>query len=179
MAENVHKLGIVVLHTLLIYVFLITMIRIFGRRQLGQLTLIDLVIILILGSAVETDMIAGNVSLEAGLVSATTLLLANRLFAIVLPRFKRLRSIVAGSPVLLVHNGQFVDEHLCRIGMTRADVQEAIRQHEKADVSQVRYAVLESDGTLSLIPMDAQVLTTAHGTNPDERSHPSKTEKKK
>src|SRR5258708_27551989 len=74
----IQNLPFVALNTLVIYFFLVFAFRFIGRRQLGQLTIIDLVIIIIMGSAVETAMVNGNVSLQAGLVSAATLLFANR-----------------------------------------------------------------------------------------------------
>src|SRR5215469_14180286 len=75
---RVASLAVVSACTAGIYLFLVVLLRLFGRRQLGQLTIIDLLVVLLLGSAVETAMIHGDVSLWAGLVSATTLLGVNR-----------------------------------------------------------------------------------------------------
>src|SRR5437762_7677761 len=99
-------------HTVLIYLFLIVALRVLGHRQLGQLTVLDLVIIIILGSAVETAMIGSNTSLPTGLVSAGTLLATNRLLNLALCRSRRLRHLVEGHPILLVNQGHFVEEHL-------------------------------------------------------------------
>jgi uncharacterized membrane protein YcaP (DUF421 family) len=148
-------------HTLVIYLFLIAMFRILGRRQLGQLNVIDLVIIILMGSAVETAMVAGNTSLPAGLVCAATLLGVNRLIAFILQRSRRWRHIVSGSPILLVQDGQFIDEHLRRTGLTRDDVLEAIREREKGDIKEVKFAVMEVDGTITVIPGDAKTSRTA------------------
>ncbi|MHB8510719.1 MAG: DUF421 domain-containing protein [Actinomycetota bacterium] len=139
--------------TALVYVFLIAAIRIFGRRQTGQLTVVDLIVVLLLGSAVETAMIHGNTSLLVALVSASTLLVMNRILTFALLRSKRLRHIVNGGPVLLVNNGQFIEEHLHRTGMTKQDAEEAIRERGYASASDVRYAILETDGTVSVIPL--------------------------
>src|ERR1700720_712131 len=92
--------------TTVIYLFLILGLRLIGRRQLGQLTVLDLVVVLILGSAVETAMIHGDLSLPAGLVSAGTLMVLNRLVTEIFRRNKRLRHAVGGGPVLLVHDGK-------------------------------------------------------------------------
>ena len=140
-------------HTCAIYFFLIMMMRLFSRRQLGQLTVIDLVMIILLGSAVETAMVNANTTLIAGLVCASTLMLLNALFARIVFRSKRLRHVVANGPILLVHDGQFVETHLRRIGFTHDDVLQALRAREYADIAKVRFAVLETDGEVNVIPM--------------------------
>ena len=104
LAGEVGSLAIVAGSTAAIYLFLIVLLRLFGRRQLGQLTVIDLVVVLLLGSAVETAMIHGNVSLPAGFASAGTLLLMNRLLTAVFLRSERFCNLVGGGPVLLVHD---------------------------------------------------------------------------
>src|SRR5579863_9759084 len=113
--------------TAAIYLFLVGALRLLSRRQLGQLTVIDLVVVLLLGSAVETAMIHGNTSLPVGLASAGTLLIVNRVLTVVFLRSRRLSHLVNGGPFLLVHDGRVLDEHLVRSGMTRADLIEALR----------------------------------------------------
>src|SRR5690348_18122795 len=108
------SLSTVAMHTLIIYLFLALTLRFISLRQLGQLTVIDLVIIILLGSAVETAMVAADTSLPAGLVSASVLLFTNRLLTWTFCRSKRLRHMAGSSAILLVHDGQFVEEHLRR-----------------------------------------------------------------
>ncbi|GAC1364593.1 MAG: hypothetical protein NVSMB32_07250 [Actinomycetota bacterium] len=141
--------------TAVIYLFLVVMLRIFGRRQLGQLTVIDVMVVLLLGSAVETAMIHGDVSLQAGLVSAATLLVINKLVTVTLLRLPRFRHLVSGGPVLLVHDGHLIDEHLRRVGMTATDLEEALRARGYDSPGEVRAAVLETDGTVSVIALPA------------------------
>jgi len=160
--DNARSIVIVAGTTALIYLFLVTILRLFGRRQLGQLTLIDLVVVLLLGSAVETAMIHGDVSLPAGLTSAATLLVLNRLLTFVFLHSERLRHLVGGGPVLLVHDGRPIEEHLRRVGMTRSDLDQALRARGYADPAAVREAVLETDGTVSVIaPPDAEPPATS------------------
>jgi uncharacterized membrane protein YcaP (DUF421 family) len=152
MADTAVSLLIVAGSTTVIYLFLIVLLRVFGRRQLGQLTTIDLIVVLLLGSAVETAMIHGNLTLPAGLTSAATLLLVNKALTLVFLGSKRLRHMVGGGPVLLVHDGAMVAEHLRKVGMTPADVAEAIRESGYDDLSEVRFAVLETDGEVTVVP---------------------------
>lgn len=144
-----------VVHTLVIYLFLITSFRLFGGRQLAQLTVIDLVVLIVLGSAVETSMIAGNTSLTAGLISAGTLLGVNRVLTWVCLRSPRWRHLVVGGPVLLVNYGHIVEEHVRRAGLTETDVLEAIRERGQDRLDTVKFAVLEPSGAINIVPMDA------------------------
>jgi uncharacterized membrane protein YcaP (DUF421 family) len=141
--------------TALIYLFLTVTMRLLSRRQLGQLTVIDLVVVLVLGSSVETAMIHGDTSLPAGLVSAATLLALNRALTWVFLRSERLNHIVNGGPVLLVHQGHPVEEHLRKVGMTREDLMAALRGRGYDGTAGVGEAVLETDGTVTVLPAGA------------------------
>lgn len=158
----------VALHTTAIYLALIVMMRLLGRRQLGQLTVLDLMVVVILGSAVETSMVNGNTSLQAGFVSAGTLLLCNRLLALIFLRSKRLRHLLSAGPLVLVHDGHIVEENLRRAGMTQADVYEALREREESDLTNVKFAVMEADGAINVIPRAA---TTHHSRF--RKAHPT------
>lgn len=154
--------GWVVLSTVAIYLFLIAGFRLVGRRQLGQLTVVDLVIIVIMGSAVETAMIHGDVGLGSGIVCAATLLATNRLIAVLASRSRRFRRLVSGGPVLLVHYGQIVEEHLRKVGLTAEDLEAAIRGRGCASLTDVKFAVMEEDGEITVVENDAKV----HRTGP-------------
>ena len=137
--------------TAAVYVFLVVGLRLLSRRQLGQLTVIDLIVVLVLGSAVETAMIHGDTSLLVGLASAATLLIVNGALTLALRRSKGLNHLVNGGPVLLVNHGRIVHDHLVRVGMTEADLAEALRARGFSGTDGVRAAVLETDGTVSVI----------------------------
>jgi uncharacterized membrane protein YcaP (DUF421 family) len=132
-----------------------------GRRHLGQMTVVDLVVVIVLGSAVETAMVGGNTSLPVGLVSAATLFGTNRLLTAVLSRFPRVRSLVLGSPMVLVHHGKVVEEQLRRVGVTRADVLQAIRERGVCELDEVKFAVLELDGAINVIPRTPETTAKA------------------
>jgi uncharacterized membrane protein YcaP (DUF421 family) len=122
------------------------------RRQVSQITFVELAVIMLLGSSVETAMVAGDTGLAAGLASAGTLLILNRLLAILVTRWPWLRRRVLGGPLILVRDGTFVEENLQRAGLTEADVLSAMRERGFAGPEGVRYAVLEVDGSTAVLP---------------------------
>ena len=150
-SSSVPVLLIVAGSTATIYLFLITLLRVFGRRQLAQLSALDLIVVLLLGSSVETAMIHGDLSLPAGLVSAGTLIVLNRLLTWVFLQSPRLSQLVNGGPILLVHEGRILDDHLRRVGLTRLDLDAALRGRGFAGPAGVRAAVLETDGSISVV----------------------------
>src|SRR5579862_9891003 len=106
MSEGTRWLLGVAFNTAAIYFFLIFAVRLFGRRQLGQLSSLDLLILILLGSAVETAMVRADTSLRAGIVSAFTLLVINRLLTLAMLKSKRFSHLVGSGPILLVHDGK-------------------------------------------------------------------------
>jgi uncharacterized membrane protein YcaP (DUF421 family) len=145
------SLLIVAACTTCVYLFVTVVLRIFGRRQLGQLTVLDLVVVLLLGSSVETAMIHGDLSLPAGLTSAATLLILNRAMTSAFLRSDRFSHLVNGGPILLVHDGHIIEEHLRRVGVTRDDLDEQLRSRGYSTPKHIREAVLETDGTISVV----------------------------
>jgi uncharacterized membrane protein YcaP (DUF421 family) len=141
----------VILSTLAIYLFLIIGLRILGRRTLSQLSAVDLVVIILLGSAVETSMVQASTSFRVGLVSSLTLIIANRLIAVATTKWKPFRHLAGGSSVLLVNNGKLIFTNLNRFGFTEQDVLQALREREVGCLEDVRFAVLEVDGRINVI----------------------------
>jgi uncharacterized membrane protein YcaP (DUF421 family) len=164
------KLWPVAEQTFIIYVFLIVALRVIGRGRLGQLTVIDLVSVLLIGTCVETSMVAFNNHLDAGLVSAATLLIGNKLFTLLVARSKPLKALINADPVLLVTDGVIVREHVRQSGLTDAQVLQAVRGREHADLSTVKYAILETDGEINVVPKDVVILKSRI---PSRRTKPS------
>jgi len=157
MLSALSQLALVATHTLIIYVFLIFCFRFISRRQVAQLTFIELAVIMLLGSAVETSMVAGDTSLLAGLVSATILFVCNRLLTDALWRWRWFRRVLIGGPIILVQNGRFLARQLRRAGLTEVEVLAAIRERGYADPEDLRFVVWEVDGSVGVVPMDREV----------------------
>ncbi len=148
---------------LVVYVAVLFLLRLGGRRELGQLTPFDLVLILLVANAVQNAMVGANVTLLGGLVAAATLILANMVIARTRLRSTFVRGLVEGDPILLVHDGQFIQSHLRLAGVTQAEVETALREHGEDPVDglrDVKMAVLEPDGSISIVPATAKVQRT-------------------
>jgi uncharacterized membrane protein YcaP (DUF421 family) len=158
----------IVISTAGIYGFLILGFRFFGQRQLGQLTPVDLVIILIMGSAVETAMVNGNTTLSAGLVSAATLLAMNFALSRLFARNKKLDHVLGGGIKLLVHNGHPVVENLRRLGLTVDDLMSAVRERGYDSLDSIKYATFEEDGEITVVEKTAKVLKVPAVKSPDD-----------
>ncbi len=159
----------VVLQTLVIYLFLIVALSLIGHRQVAEISITELSILMVMGSAVETAMVAGNTSLSAGLVSASTLLICNYFLSRLLRRHTLLRRIVVGQPIPLVYKGRYLPKRIDAAGLTDDDVMEGIRERGYENLDQVRLAVLEIDGSISVIPYDEknQKEASKSGKNPE------------
>ncbi len=156
MPNTLSQLGLVVFQTTVLYAFLVIILNLLGRRQSSELTATELVIIMLIGSSVETGLIAGNVSLLAGLVSAATLMVCNRLFTTLLRRRPALRHFILGHPIALVYKGRLLPQRLREAGLTEDDVFEGVRLRGYDRLDQVHLAVLEIDGTISVVPEEKE-----------------------
>jgi uncharacterized membrane protein YcaP (DUF421 family) len=150
----------IVVRTLAVYVALLLGLRLAGKRELGQMTPFDLVVFLIVANAVQNAMVGADTSLNGGLLAAAVLIGVNYLVNRAGLRSKWFRQRLVGTSTILVNRGQYVQENLRREGVTEDDVLEAIREHGVNDVEGVRIAVLEVDGTISVVPTGSPVIRT-------------------
>jgi uncharacterized membrane protein YcaP (DUF421 family) len=152
--------GVIAAKTAIIYAFLVLGLRLLGKRELGQLSLYDLVMVIILGNAVQNAMINNDNTLGGGLVAATVLLALNWTLNRVISRSRTAERVLVGDPILIVHDGQPLLARMRREGITMDQLNAALREHGLDDLSAVHGAVLESDGTISIVPAGTPVLKT-------------------
>jgi uncharacterized membrane protein YcaP (DUF421 family) len=138
-----------------VYVFLLMLLRITGKRQVGQLAPFDLVLLLVLSNAVQNSMNAGDNSLIGGLISAATLVGLNYLVGLATFRSKRLEAIIEGRPEILIHDGKLYADVLAGAQLTRHELNAALRQAGCSTVDEVHSAVLENNGSISVVPRHA------------------------
>ena len=137
-----------------IYLALILALRLFGKREVGQFTLIDLALILLLANAVQPAMTGPDTSLTGGLVIIVTLVLVNRAIAFARSRIPFVERLLESPPTTLARDGAWIPGALEREELSAEDVTMAFREHGVLDVSEVKLAVLEADGMISVVPMD-------------------------
>ena len=135
---------------LVVYVFLIVLLRVTGKRQIGQLSPFDLVLLLILSNAVQNSMNAGDNSLVGGLISAVTLVAVNYLVGLITFKSKKLEEIIEGRPQLIIHEGKLFEDVMNDAKLTRHELDSTLRQSGYFEIKDVKLAILETNGTVSV-----------------------------
>ena len=135
-----------------VYGFLLLLLRISGKRQVGQLAPFDLVLLLVLSNAVQNSMNGGDNSLIGGLISAGTLVAINFLVSFATYKSKKLEAIVEGHPQVLIHNGKVFDHVVAAAQLTHHELNAALRQGGCTCPEEVHLAILENNGSISVIP---------------------------
>ncbi len=146
----------IILRTLAVYVFMIVAIRIFGKKELAQLSVIDLVFILLISNAVQNAMVGPDTSLDGGLIAAGALFLANFTLKQILYRSKSINKLIQGESILLIYDGEPNMENCKKAEITIEELEAAVREHGARDIQKVDLAVLEVDGNISVISNDYQ-----------------------
>lgn len=141
----------VIFRSTIIYLFIVAALRLFGKKELAQLSVIDLVFILLISNSVQNAMVGPDTSLVSGILAAGTLFMINTLLKYFLFRSKRLNQIVQGHAVMLIHNGHIIQENLRREQMTYEELEAAVREHGVQNITDVNLAVLEVDGNISIL----------------------------
>lgn len=151
-----NDLFLVALRAITVYLFVILAIRLFGKKELAQLSVVDLVFILLISNSVQNAMVGENTTLPAGIIAATSLFLINYIFKLLLFKSKRLSTIVQGSPLLLIYKGEILEEHLEQAKISDDELKAAVREHGVEEVKDVDLAILEVDGNISVLSQNFQ-----------------------
>lgn len=156
----------IVCRALVVYSAILIGFRFAGKRHLSQLSLPDFVLILLIANAVQNAMVGPDTSLVGGLVAATALLFGNLFLTRYLSRSQRGRNLFVGEPKLLVRNSTPILSAMHSENLSEDDILEAIRQHGFESLREVRTAILENDGSISIIPYPAPGTHIEHHTAP-------------
>ena len=140
-----------VVRAVVVYGFLIVLLRLIGKRQIGQLAPFDLVLLLVLSNAVQNSMNGGDNSLVGGLVSATTLIAVNYGIGLATFRNKRLEALIEGRPELIIHNGRVFEDAMRNAKLTHHELTAALRQAGCTCAEEVQAAILENNGSISVV----------------------------
>jgi uncharacterized membrane protein YcaP (DUF421 family) len=150
----------------IVYLFLLVAFRLLGKRQVGQMTPFDLIVLLIISNVLQNAMIGPDNSVTGGLIGATTVLMLNWLVAGLALKSRRVERLVEGAPTILVHHGRVMEEHLKRELISREQLLSALRRQGIFDISEVKVAVLEESGALSVLREEQP--NSSQGHSPEE-----------
>lgn len=141
----------IIFRSMAVYLFMVLAIRLFGKKELSQLSTTDLVFIVLISNSVQNSMVGANSSLAGGIIAASVLFSLNYLMKLLMFRSASIKDIIEGKPVILIYHGKVNVSHLHqeRIGMD--ELEEAVREHGIDSYKNVKLAILEVDGNISVI----------------------------
>jgi len=156
-----------VIRSSVIYAVFFGALRLFGKREIGQFTLFDLALVLLVANALQPAMTGPDSSLLGGLIILTTLFILNRVVAFLRVRSRLVRRIVEFGPTVIGRDGVWLLRELVQQGLDLVDVDAALREHGLDSVEQMKLATLEADGSISIVGSD----TADAATNTRRRRH--------
>ena len=146
------QVGIIVLRTVVVYAFILVGLRISGKREVGQLAPFDFALILLIANAVQNAMVGPDSSLVGGLAAATVLLILNHSLGHLAANHRKVEKLLRGQARILVNRGRIDRDNMNAEGLSHEELMQALRENGCAVVEECRLAVLEVDGTISVIP---------------------------
>lgn len=148
----------IVIRAAIVFVFVNLVLRALGKRQLGELTAFELVLLFIIGDLVQQSITQNDVSITAAILAISTITLLIVVQSWAAYRWKTVRSVFEGEPAVVVYRGKMIEPVLRRQRMPADEVRESARNQGIADLAEVRIAILESDGKLSFVTNDGRRL---------------------
>ena len=152
----------ITLRSVAVYFFMIIALRIFGKKELSQLNTADVILILLISNSVQNAMVGANTSLYGGIIAAFSLFLINFIFKKVMLKSKLIKELVQDKPEILIHNGKTEFKTLARLGITSEELEEAMREHGIEYYKDVKLAMFEIDGNISIISGNENLKQTHH-----------------
>jgi len=156
------------IRTLVLYLVLLATVRLLGKRQIGQMEASEFVVAMLVADLAAIPMQDISIPLHSGLVPIITVLAAELILASLCLRSIRLRKILCGKPVILIENGRILQQNLKRTRVTLDELTGHLREKDILDFQTVQYAILETNGNLSVFPYPAEAAPTAK----DLKIHP-------
>ena len=162
------------MRTVLLYLVLLLCVRLMGKRQIGQMEASEFVVAMLVADLAAIPMQDVSIPLYSGLVPIVTILSAELILAYLCLRSVKLRKLLCGKPVILIENGRILQQNLKRTRVTLDELAGHLREKDILDVQTVQYAILETNGNLSVFPYPAEVAPSARDlkVHPKERYLP-------
>ena len=152
----------IILRSAAVYLFMVIALRIFGKKELSQLNSADVILILLISNSVQNAMVGSNSSLLGGLVAALVLLIINFILKKVMYKSKSFADLIQNKPEILIHNGKIDFKILAKLEISSDELDEVIREHGIENTKEVKLAMMEIDGNISVISGDKNLIQTHH-----------------
>lgn len=152
----------IIFRSIAVYFFMTIALRIFGKKELSQLNTADIILILLISNSVQNAMVGPDTSLWGGLVAALVLFVINFAIKKLTHKYKILNNLLLEKPEILIHDGKLDFKNLSKLDISDEELKEAIREHGLEYFKEVKLAMLEIDGTISIISQDKKNLKQTH-----------------
>lgn len=147
---------VVFARTIILYVIVVCIMRIMGKRQIGELQPFELVIAIMLSELAAVPMQDTGIPLTSGIIPILTLMTMQILISLITLKFQAARKIICGVPSILIQDGQIQQDELIKQRLNLDDLMEDLRMSGYVNISEISYAILENSGKLSIIPKPSQ-----------------------
>jgi uncharacterized membrane protein YcaP (DUF421 family) len=141
----------IVLRAIVLYAFIVFVMRVIGRRELSSMTPFDLVLLIVLGDAIQQGLTQDDYSVTGAILAVATIATLQVFTSYLSFRSKRARTVLEGEPIVLVDHGEIVRRNLERERMTEDEVAEEMRQQQISSLDDVEWAIIETNGSISFI----------------------------
>jgi uncharacterized membrane protein YcaP (DUF421 family) len=142
----------IALRAVFLYAFVVLLMRVTGRRELSTLSAIDLVLLIILGDAIQQGLTQDDYSVTGAVIVVSTIAALQVGTSYVSFRSRRARRVLEGEPIVIVQDGKLIERNMRRERLTEDEVAEEMRAQQIASVEDVEWGILETNGTMSFIP---------------------------
>lgn len=152
----------IILRSIAVYFFMTIALRIFGKKELSQLNTADIILILLISNSVQNAMVGPDTSLQGGLIAALVLFAINFIIKKLTRKYKLIGDLLLDKPEILIHDGKLDFKALSKLDISDEELKEAMREHGIEFFKNVKLAMLEIDGTISIISEDQKNLKQTH-----------------
>jgi uncharacterized membrane protein YcaP (DUF421 family) len=151
----------IIIRSAAVYLFMVIALRLFGKKELSQLNTADVILILLISNSVQNAMVGNNTSLYGGMAAATVLFTINYVLKKLMFRFQKFSDFMQEKPEILIHDGNLDFKALSKLNISSDELKEAMREHGIEFFKDVKLAMLEIDGNISIISGN-KTLTQTH-----------------
>ena len=152
----------IVFRSVAVYLFMVVALRIFGKKELSQLNTADIILILLISNSVQNAMVGSDSSLLGGITAAVALFVINLIFKKIMFHSTFVKNLVQDKPEILIHDGKIDFKTIAKLGITHDELEEAMREHGVEYLKDVKLAMFEIDGNISIISGSENLRQTRH-----------------